>query len=171
MTRPSKNRWAMDLALTTAKRATCLRRQVGCILLNVRGHVLATGYNGVASGMPHCNQQTGALSAATIIDAFDRVPVYHHACDGANAPSGQRLDDCEAIHAEQNALLQCRNVHEIYSCYVTVSPCITCTKLLMNTGCRKIVFNEAYVSSARLLWTKRGGRQWLHINELEDSDD
>jgi dCMP deaminase len=49
-----------------------------------------------------------------------------------------------ATHAEQNALLQCRDVEQIDTCYTTASPCITCVKLLMNTGCRSIVFAEEY---------------------------
>ena len=54
--RPSRDEWALGLAQLTAERSTCLRRHVGCVLLNARGHVLATGYNGVAAGETHCNK-------------------------------------------------------------------------------------------------------------------
>ena len=47
--RPTRDQWAIQLAQLTAERSTCCRRHVGCILLNERGHVLATGYNGVAA--------------------------------------------------------------------------------------------------------------------------
>lgn len=137
MTRPTRDEWAMGLAMLTAHRATCCRRQVGCVLLNQRGHVLATGYNGVAAGMPHC------------IDT--------HACPGADAPSGQSLDGCQAIHAEQNALLQCRDPWAIETCYVTASPCMTCTKLLLNTSCQRIVFCDLYPHPDALnLWESAG---------------
>jgi dCMP deaminase len=171
--RPSKDQWAMDLALLTAKRSTCLRRQVGCILTDVRGHVLATGYNGVAAGMPHCNQETGREPAPTHlkIDPALRFPIYANACLAASAASGTNLDGCEAIHAEQNALLQCRDVHAIHTCYVTASPCMTCTKLLLNTGCTRIVFAEEYPQpEAGRLW-KKGHRQWIHQSELHPHDD
>jgi dCMP deaminase len=137
--RPDRDAWAMAMALITAQRATCLRRKVGAVFLNERGHVLATGYNGVAVGQPHCNELTNKG--------------HIHACPGAAAPSGQSLDACGAIHAEQNALLQCRDVYAIDTAYVTASPCITCTKLLLNTSCKRIVFLEEYPhTAARALW-------------------
>lgn len=153
--RPSKDQWAMELAQVTAKRATCLRRQVGAVLLNARGHVLATGYNGVASGQLHCNEPA----------FMPHLPkeIYLHACPGAGSPSGTNLDGCQAIHAEQNALLQCRDVHTIHTCYVTASPCMTCVKLLLNTSCERIVFTEEYPhKDAGALWVQ-SGRTWHQI--------
>jgi len=141
--RPSKDEYFIDMALLVSERSTCLRRKVGAVLINKRKHVLATGYNGVASGQPHC------------LD----IP-----CIGANSASGTDLDLCEAVHAEQNALLQCKNVFEIDTCYVTVSPCMTCTKLLLNTSCQTIIFEEDYVDQkARLLW-ERHDRKWVRID-------
>lgn len=156
--RPSKDQWAMDLALVTARRATCLRRQCGCVLLNARGHVLATGYNGVAAGQAHCNEEAGG--GGTVL-------MWPNACPGAQAPSGQGLDACQAIHAEQNALLQCRDVYAIHTAYVTASPCITCCKLLLNTGCERIVFFEVYPHlEAQELW-EGAGRSWVHFGDLK----
>jgi dCMP deaminase len=151
--RPTRDEWAMALAMVTAKRATCLRRQVGCVLLNARGHVMATGYNGVAAGQPHCNEKK----------VYHEVVTYSHACLGATAPSGQGLDACQAIHAEQNALLQCTDPWSIDACYVTASPCVTCVKLLMNTSCQRIVFAEPYPHSDAELWWIRAGRKWEHL--------
>ena len=129
-------------------RSTCLRRHVGCVLLDKYGYVISTGYNGVAAGLPHCNEE---------LQAFGTFP---HACGGAHSASGTDLDSCEAIHAEQNALLQCRDPHLIDTCYTTTSPCITCVKLLMNTSCGRIVFSEEYPQpQAKALWLK-AGRLW-----------
>lgn len=149
--RTTKEEWALELARVTALRSTCLRRAVGCVLLNERSHVLATGYNGVAAGLPHCNESFG--QGVTII--------HPYACPGALASSGTQLDACHAIHAEQNALLQCRDVYEIDTCVITVSPCVTCTKLLMNTSCRRIIFAEEYAhkTEAESLW-RSAGREW-----------
>lgn len=150
--RPSRDEWALKLALLTAQRATCCRRQVGCVLLNSRGHVLATGYNGVAAGLPHCNQH----------DPYHPLG-FPNACEGARSPSGANLDGCQAIHAEQNALLQCRDIYQIHTVYVTASPCVTCCKLLLNTSCERIVYVEEYPhSAARDLWTG-AGRSWEQI--------
>lgn len=156
--RINRSAWGLELARVTSLRGTCLRRQVGCILVNVRGHVLATGYNGRAAGIQHCNFQAARLGASGIA-----MEICHpHACSGALAPSGTDLDSCEAIHAEANALLQCRDVSAIDTAYVTVSPCVSCTKLLLNTGCQSIVFSEAYAhdKKARELW-ERAGRDWV----------
>jgi dCMP deaminase len=136
----------MGIASLVSKRATCARRQGGCILVDKNNHVLATGYNGVPSGFDHC------------ID----VP-----CPGARSKSGKDLDKCEAIHAEQNALLQCSDVQTIYACYTTTRPCIHCIKLLLNTSCRVIVFKEDYPHREMVidLWQHRGHRQFVHIGE------
>lgn len=136
--RPSSDEYFLAMATLVSLRATCRRRRVGCVLVDRHKHVLATGYNGVARGVTHC------------IDT---------ACPGAGLPPGRGLDLCEAIHAEQNALLQCRDAKEIETAYVTASPCITCIKLFMNTGCKRIVFLEEYPhAAARNLW--KG--EWIH---------
>lgn len=168
--RPTREKWAMNLVAATAKRATCIRRQVGCVLLNKRGFVLATGYNGVASGMPHCNEVkheyvVDGVLYSTTVPYHREIKVFPHACTGALSPSGTNLDGCEAIHAEQNALLQCSDVHDIHECFVSCSPCITCTKLLLNTSCQNIFFLEEYPSQlGKELW-ERSGRRWIKFGD------
>lgn len=158
MIRPSINEWGLRLAELTAQRSTCLRRAVGAVLLDAAGHILATGYNGVATGLPHCNEPTSPGQPG------DNGPVYAHACSGAFSPSGTNLDGCQAIHAEQNALLQCRDVSAIRTCCISASPCITCVKLLLNTACEEVVFAEEYPhQSARVLWVS-SGRTWTQLS-------
>ena len=144
MVRPSIEQTMLRVAAVLALRSTCTRRQVGCVLTDSLGRILSTGYNGVARGQPHC---------------IDKP------CPGAMFGSGQRLDLCQAIHAEQNALLQCKDVDKIDTCYVTCSPCVTCTKLLLNTPCQRIVFAEVYEhKESASLWIKDSlhNRQWVH---------
>lgn len=135
----------MSVAAIMSRRSTCARRRVGCVLVDIDMHVLATGYNGVASGVTHC---------------IDK------ACPGAKLPSGQGLNLCEAIHAEQNALLQCRDVRDIYTAYCTTAPCVTCTKLLLNTGCMRIIFFKDYPHSemSSKMW-KDAGREWIKYSD------
>lgn len=142
--RIDRDEYFLQMATLVAQRATCARRKVGCVLTNYFGHVLATGYNGVAAGRPHC------------IDS---------PCPGAGLPSGQGLHLCEAIHAEQNALIQCRNTLEIYTAYCTASPCMLCIRMLMNTSCKRLVFREVYPHpEAEAQWV-RGIREWIHVPE------
>lgn len=163
MTRPTKDQWGLQLAWVTSMRSTCLRRSVGCVLVNKRGHILATGYNGVAAGAKHCNEpqdtNVAAYRKAMGVDPFP----FPHACPGATSPSGTNLDGCQAIHAEQNALLQCRDVWEIETCYTTTAPCMTCVKLLLNTSCQRIMFSEEYPhTEAAGLWVN-AGRDWIKL--------
>lgn len=140
--RPSHDDYFLAMATLVATRGTCARRKVGCIFTDKRNHVLATGYNGPPSGFPHCTD-------------------VH--CGGASSPSGEGLDLCEAVHAEQNALIQCRDAYSIETCYCTASPCVTCVKLLLNTSCRRICFTEEYPhEDAKRLWLV-AGRKWEQI--------
>ena len=133
----------LRMALLVSERGTCVRRKAGCILVNKKNHVLATGYNGNPSGFSHC---------------------LDNPCKGANSKSGKDLDKCEAIHAEQNALLQCKDVYDIDTVYCTVSPCIHCVKLLLNTSAKKIVFGEKYIQKdAERLWGMTD-RDWAYLN-------
>lgn len=138
--RPGRDAYFLALARVAATRGTCARRRVGAVLVSRVGHVLATGYNGVPMDSPHCR---------------GGVP-----CPGAAAPAGEGLAECDAIHAEMNALLQCQDVWAIEACYVTASPCVFCVRLLLNTACRRIVYAEEYPHPrARWLW-ERAGRAW-----------
>lgn len=139
--RPERDEYFAEMTKLVAQRATCARRAVGCVLVNEQGHVLATGYNGVCKGAVHC---------------IDKP------CAGANMPSGQGLHMCEAIHAEQNALLQCRNITEVHTAYVTSSPCIQCVRLLVNTSVKRIVFLEEYPHAESASVARRAGVEWIH---------
>jgi len=145
MNRIGTNDYFMEIANIVAKRATCHRRQVGCVLVNSYGHILATGYNGVPSGIDHCIDNS-------------------HLCKSRNADSGCDLDDCMAIHAEQNAFLQCNNVMAINACYVTTSPCISCMKQLMNTSCKNLYIGEEYDGNAISFWLSKEGNKITLIN-------
>jgi dCMP deaminase len=141
--RPDLNLYFMRMARLVATRSTCLRRAVGCVLVDEQGHVLSTGYNGVASGEKHCNQPN-VIPMKTPEGKIVTRMIYPHACEGAMAPSGTELSSCSAVHAEQNALLQCPDVREIATAYVTVAPCDSCLKLFLNTGCRVLVIGDWY---------------------------
>ena len=144
-----KDWYFLKMAHLVSERATCTRRKVGSILINSKSHVISTGYNGVSTGQEHC---------------IDKP------CKGANYKSGEGLDKCEAIHAEQNALLQCKDVFDIDTVFCTLSPCIHCLKLLLNTSAKHIIFSEKYVDADILgdYWMKHAmgrGASWTYINK------
>lgn len=112
----------LEMSKLVALRSTCKRRAVGCVLVDSKNHVVATGYNGVPKGFIHC------------IDA---------PCTGADAPSGTRLNECKAVHAEMNALLQLQSTDDL-TAYLTVTPCFDCAKVLANSNVIRIVASVWY---------------------------
>jgi len=137
--RPTRDQYFISMAQLVATRSTCLSRQVGCVLVNARSHVVGTGYNGPASGLPHC----------------ERCSREHQ--------SGAGLDVCPATHAETNALLQCRDVYQIETVYCTDSPCSHCIKLLLNTSAKTIIFHRQYPHElSKQLW-ESVGRNWIQL--------
>jgi len=150
--RPSRQQYGMLLALAAATRATCPRRRVGAVFLNAAGHVLATGYNGGSRNTAHC---------------LDKP------CAGSLAASGTQLSDCDATHAEINALAQCRNVLEVAEIYVTTIPCPECMKALRATGAERIYYLHDYPSSrrSREIWEAHWGTAFrLEQVDLEGLD-
>lgn len=135
MSRPSLNEVMLDIAASLARRATCTKLAVGCVLTNIHGRIVGTGYNGVPHRFEHCTSKP---------------------CKGSTAPAGSDL--CIAVHAEANALLTCAQPFEIHTCYTTHAPCLRCTKTLLNTSCRRIVYsNTGFEAPAKDLWLQSGG--------------
>lgn len=154
--RPDIDRYFCDMVELVASRSTCARRSVGCVLVSAKQHVLATGYNGAPRGYAHCAEPV-------VRRGVMQLP---NACESVDAPSGIGLDSCMAVHAEQNAVLQCHDVALIERAYVTTFPCAACAKLLLNTGCREIIALEAYPADAGWkLWVKAGRIARLYDGE------
>jgi len=121
--RPSWPEYFMSIAKLVATRSTCLRRNVGAVLVKDK-RILATGYNGAPIGIRHC-EETGCLR--------ERLAVK----------SGERHELCRGLHAEQNVIIQSAYYGVITkgtSLYSTHKPCIICTKMLINAGVNKIFF-------------------------------
>ena len=125
--RPSWDEYFLEMAELVSKRSTCLRRNVGAVLVREK-RILATGYNGAPSGLEHCFE-VGCMREKLKI------------------PSGQRHELCRALHAEQNALIQ-SSLHGISvkgaTLYSTTQPCVICAKMLINAGIKEIVMTDGY---------------------------
>ncbi|MBI4845837.1 MAG: cytidine/deoxycytidylate deaminase family protein [Candidatus Omnitrophica bacterium] len=125
--RPSWDKYFLDIAQLVAKRSTCLRRQVGAVIVKDK-RILTTGYNGAPSGLLHC-EKTGCLREKMKI------------------PSGERHELCRALHAEMNALLQAAHYGISVKnsiMYCTNQPCFICAKMIVNSGIKKIVVLSQY---------------------------
>ncbi len=136
--RPSVDEYFMEIASVVAKRSTCLRNQVGAVIVRDK-RIIATGYNGAPKGLPHC------LDIGCIREQN-------------NIPSGERHELCRAVHAEQNAILQAA-IHgvstENATMYCTHQPCILCAKMMINAGIKKVVYANQYPDTAALEFLKQ----------------
>jgi|TARA_B100001971_G_scaffold208009_1_gene229091 dCMP deaminase len=125
--RPSWEAYFMDIAALVAKRSTCLRRAVGAAAVKNK-QILATGYNGVPTGIRHCIE-TGCLRQQM------------------NVASGERHELCRGIHAEQNVIIQAA-FHGVSikgaSLFCTNLPCSICAKMIINAGIKKIYYKDGY---------------------------
>lgn len=139
--RISWEKYFMEITDLVAKRSTCDRAWVGCVLVNSSNRIVSTGYNGSVSGNPHCDD------------------VGHTMRDG----------HCIAtIHAEMNALLYCaKEGISVKDCsaYITHFPCLNCTKALIQAGITKIYFNNDYrVDDYAIVLLERNGIPYIKIN-------
>jgi dCMP deaminase len=117
--RPDWDTYFMKIAHDVAARSTCDRAYVGAVLVREK-RILVTGFNGSPAGLPHCDEEG------------------HLMVDGHCV---------RTIHAEANAIIQAA-LHGVSTrdatCYVTHFPCIVCTKILINAGIVRIVYDNAY---------------------------
>lgn len=126
-TRPSWEEYFLRIAKDVSTRSNCCRRKVGAVIVK-ENHIIATGYNGTPAGTTNC---------------FDGGCPR---CTG-NHKTGEKLDECLCVHAEQNAICQAAkygNAIDGGHIYITCSPCLTCLKFIINAGISRIVFGEWY---------------------------
>ena len=138
--RPDWDHYFMEITSVVAKRSTCLRRQIGAILVKEK-HILATGYNGAPKGLAHC-VETGCLRQQLGI------------------PSGERHELCRALHAEQNAIIQAANLGvsiQGSTLYSTTAPCSLCAKMLINAGVVRVVFSGEYPDERAMDFFREAG--------------
>ncbi len=141
--RPGFDEYFMDFARVAEKRSSCLRRKVGAVLVRDK-HVLSTGYNGAPSGLDNCLEIGSCLR------------------NELKVPSGERHELCRAVHAEQNAVIQCA-LHGVSTkgstLYTTASPCIICAKILINAGVKRVVYCDEYPNKEAFQMMKDAGLQ------------
>lgn len=149
MERPSWEEYFMDIARLVARRSTCLRRQVGAVLVKDK-NILATGYNGTPSGLRHCSE-VGCLRQLQ------------------NVPSGERHELCRGLHAEQNAIIQAaKHGTNISSAdlYCTNTPCVICSKMIINAGIRRVVYLDGYPDRLSLGMLAEAGVEVVSLEQL-----
>lgn len=131
-TRPDWDTYYMSIAEVVATRANCSRRKVAAVIISDH-RIISTGYNGTPRGILNC---------------FDGGCPR---CSGT-AASGSSLDECLCVHAEQNAICQAAYYGIRLAgatIYVTLTPCLTCAKLIVSAGICEVIYGGNYAFDAQ----------------------
>ncbi len=150
MSRPSWDEYFMKIVDLVKTRSTCLRRQVGALIVKDK-RILTSGYNGAPAGVRHC-EEVGCLRQQL------------------NIPSGERHELCRAIHAEQNAIVQAAYTGTSVkgaTMYVSLQPCSLCAKLIINAGIIKLVYCGSYPDELSLSLLNEAGIELVNFDEVE----
>lgn len=142
--RPSWDEYFMEMAHVARQRSTCIRQQVGAVL--VKDHrIIATGYSDTPAGIDNCGD-----------GGCERCEKRNNGTYGAN----EHKDKCICVHAEQNALLQSA-YHGVSTkgavMYSTVTSCNNCAKMIINAGITEVVVDHAYTDEEGPKLLKKGG--------------
>lgn len=145
LNRITENKLFMNVAQLFSKRSTCIRKQVGCVLIN-NGRIVSTGYNGVISGKKHCYEYfLDYYSSNNFLKnkySFDEWITTKEFYDMHGSFS--KLNE---IHAEQNVIkFVAKYKLDINDSilYTTLSPCCSCAKLIVDSGIKKVIYLERY---------------------------
>lgn len=132
----------MRMARTWAENSYCQRRQVGALMIKDR-MIISDGYNGTPSG-------------------------FENSCEDENNVSKPYV-----LHAEANAITKVarsNNSSDGSTLYVTASPCIECSKLIIQAGIRRVVYGELYRLTDGIDLLKRAGIEVEYLEPLSDEE-
>lgn len=143
----------MNLAETVAEWSSCYQqnRHVGAVIVKDK-RILTTGYNGAPSGITSCAERGECLRRAR------------------NIQSGTMQEVCYAVHAEQNAIIQAAKLGislEGATMYVTHQPCVICTRMILNSGIKKVIYKNGYPDEFALQLFKESKVELIRFSDLE----
>lgn len=150
------NKWDKrfaDMADFIGEWSSCYQdgRHVGAVIVK-DNRILATGYNGAPSGVQSCKEKGECLRKKL------------------NIPSGTRHEVCYAVHAEQNAICQAAKMGisvEGATIYVTHQPCTICTKMIINSGIKKVIYKHGYPDEFSVTLLKEAGVELIKFEGEE----
>lgn len=152
------NKWDqrfMDMAKLVSGWSSCYKpnRQVGAVIVRDK-RILTTGYNGAPQGIPSCKER------------------YECIRENLGIASGTRQEMCYAVHAEQNAIVQAAKLGlslEGATIYCTHQPCSICTRLIINSGIKRVVYDQGYPDEFSLRLLNSAGVEIVKFKDLENA--
>ena len=148
------NKRFMELTEHIATWSSCLRRQVGAVIVKDK-RIMTTGYNGAPVGVKTCVEKGFCLR------------------NQMNVQSGTHAEICYAAHAEQNAIIQAaKEGISLKGCvlYCTHQPCVVCAKMIINAGIKEVIYKEGYPVDFSLAISKGAGVKLTKYEDLEKED-
>lgn len=137
----------LDIAKRYSEETSCLRRKVGAVI-TVENRIVGAGYNGAAPGIKSCKELG-----------------Y---CVRCNSKSGENLQACRSLHAEMNAICQASKLGipiKNGTVYITTQPCSLCSKLIIGTGLKRVVYEESYPDNEGVELLKEAG---VEVEKFEE---
>jgi dCMP deaminase len=150
--RPPKDEYYLEIAKAVAQRSPCIRRKYGAVIVK-NDAIVSTGYNGPARKVINCFE-VGCIK------------------DLQNLPHGMAYEDCPAVHAEENAVVNAaRNGSNILGGTLYIAgvdkegklveaiPCLRCRRILINAGIEKVVIKK-----------ENGGIKYINVQDWIGED-
>ena len=154
----------MRMADALAQLSYAVRSKVGCLIVSEDGQMVSQGYNGMPHGMDNCCEDK----------VYNYIPgkdcKRHDSCakgkDGTckgcllseQSKEYTLVTKREVLHAESNAISKCAKWHsstEGATLYVTLSPCFDCAKMIIQSGIKRVCYEELYRDSTGLDFLKK----------------
>ena len=144
----------MELAGVIANWASCYKpnRKIGAVIVKNK-RIVTTGYNGAPAGIKTCVERGECLR------------------EKLGIASGTRHEICYAVHAEQNAIIQAARLGSSIdgaTLYCTHQPCVLCAKMIVNSGIKRVVYQEGYPDEFSLQMLSEGG---VELERFTPDDD
>ena len=141
----------MQMAEVVATWSSCARegRAIGAVIVKDK-RILTTGYNGAPSGIKSCREKGECMR------------------DKLGVESGTRQELCYAVHAEQNAIAQAAKLGvsvDGATIYVTHQPCTICTRIIINSGIKRIIYKHSYPDEFSVQLLKDAGVELIKFQE------
>jgi len=161
-TRPSKNRYYLNIAKEVAQRSTCFRAKSGAIIVR-DDQIIATGYVGAPRKTKDCFERGNCLR------------------DKMKIPHGERYELCRSVHAEQNAIINAARAgvsvlggtmylytQDRQGKVINTFPCYFCKRMIINAGIEKIVCSADNEEGLKIFSVADWVKEWQEQDIIDD---
>lgn len=168
--RISRDEMFSQIVQVVAQRSTCLRYQVGALIVR-DGRIVSMGYNGPVSGRPECVKlptfeeliSSSEYAGRPAFQVINELNNDSRLCEGPGCT--------RSLHAETNAIAFAAKAGvSVDGCtlYCSLSPCINCAKVIVNSGIKEVKFLERYRNEDGIQFLKESGITVVDMGETED---